>query len=144
MNKIRLFIILIIIISVFTNFIADNYSKANTIDYPRFRFLREYNHYQTGNIGFHESCAYSGYYNEKDKSYTISCSQIENGKELWSKQFEKTESVDLALDSTNLYYTLDEGYVFCVDLVTGNEKWNFKAPFHFFNSCRIGWIILVL
>ncbi len=73
----------------------------------------------------------NGYFGRISGNKTLYGYELRNGRYIWKRRIGPVESIPL-ISSGLLYVTTAMGYLYCLDLETGTEKWKFKAgkPFH--------------
>lgn len=72
-----------------------------------------------------------GYFGSISNDETIFGYDLRNGNYIWKKSIGPVESIPL-ISGGLLFVTTKSGYLYCLDLETGAEKWKFNAgkPFH--------------
>ena len=72
-----------------------------------------------------------GYFGRISNDKTIFGYELRNGNYIWKRKIGPVESIPL-ISGELLYVTTKTGYLYCLDMETGAEKWKFDAgkPFH--------------
>lgn len=72
-----------------------------------------------------------GYFGRISKDKTLFGYELRNGNYIWKRDIGPVESIPLIAGGL-LYVTTETGYLYCLDMETGAEKWKFNAgkPFH--------------
>ena len=72
-----------------------------------------------------------GYFGRISKDESLFGYELRNGIYIWKRNIGPVESIPL-ISGGLLYVTTETGYLYCLDMKTGKEKWKFNAgkPFH--------------
>ena len=83
-----------------------------------------------------------GYFGRISNGKTLFSYELRNGIYVWKRNIGPVESIPL-ISGGLLYVTTKTGYVYCLDMETGAEKWKFDSgkPFH---SSPAGWNGLII